>query len=85
VIDATKSTALSEVQRRAMKRRTKGTSVGLRSMMAQGIDRSTEAKGETETEGYPETIATVGVSESIGSQCSGIDLWYWGFQWVLGR
>jgi hypothetical protein len=51
-----------------------GTSVGLRLMMEiQGIDRSTEAKGDTETEGYPETLATVGAAEFDGSW------WCWGF------
>jgi hypothetical protein len=38
-------------------------------MVFQGIDQSTEAKGETETEGYPETLATVGAAEFVGSWC----------------
>jgi hypothetical protein len=47
VIDATKSTALSEVHRRAMKRRTKGTSVVLMSLIVLGaIEGSTDAKAD---------------------------------------
>jgi hypothetical protein len=43
-------------------------SVGLRSMVViEGIDRSTEAKRDTETEGCSETIATVGVVAFDGS------------------
>jgi hypothetical protein len=42
--------------------------VGLRSMVViEGIDRSTEAKGEAETEGCSETIATVGAVAFDGS------------------
>jgi hypothetical protein len=45
-----------------------GTSVGLRLMMVvQGIDRSTEVKGDTATEGCPEILATVGAAEFDGS------------------
>jgi hypothetical protein len=37
-------------------------------MVVQGIDRSTEAKGDTATEGSTETLATVGAAEFVGSQ-----------------
>jgi hypothetical protein len=36
-------------------------------VLAQGFNHSTEAKGETETEGYPGTLATVGVAAFDGS------------------
>jgi hypothetical protein len=43
--------------------------VGLRSMVViEGIDRSTEAKGKTETEGCSGTIATAGAVAVDGGQ-----------------
>jgi hypothetical protein len=36
-------------------------------VVTEGIDRSTEAKGETEAEGCSETIATAGVVAFDGS------------------
>jgi hypothetical protein len=43
--------------------------VGLRSMVViEGIDRSTEAKGETETEGCSEAMGTAGAVAFDGGQ-----------------
>jgi hypothetical protein len=46
-----------------------GIRVGLGALVAvQGLDRSAKAKGDTETEDYPETLATVEAAVFVGYQ-----------------